>query len=251
MSPVLFTIGPYNVYAFGFFLVLSFISSTFIIWKLTKDELKEEEYLDAYLYTTIVTIFSARIGYIILHPEQFGLNILKYILVRQTPGLSFIIGILGGLIFLLGYIKKKKLPKLRMLDIFSIALSFGLGLVKIGEQLGGAGFGKETNFFISVRIAGVLGEHHPVELYEALLFFLLSFLLWILYKKVRERKFPEGMVFNVFAVVLFVSIFLLEFLKLYPVYLLGLSQKQIASLVLIVPSAYQLYNNIVVLRRKK
>lgn len=251
MLPVLFTIGSYNVYAFGFFLAIAFILSTFIVWKLTKDELKEEEYIDVYLCTSIAMLISSRVGYMLLHPEQFGFNILKYILVRETPGLSLIAGLVGGFCFLLWYTRTKKLHFVKSLDIFSIAISVGLGFVKIGEQLGGAGFGKETSFPLAVRIAGMAGTHHPAEIYEALLFFILALFLWLLYRKTYKRELPEGMVFYIFTIFLFLIIFLLEFLKLYPVYLIGLSQKQIASIVLVIPAIYKLITSIKLLRSKK
>ena len=43
MQPVLYSIGRYNVYSFGIFLALSFILSTFVIWKFAKEEFKEED----------------------------------------------------------------------------------------------------------------------------------------------------------------------------------------------------------------
>src|SRR3972149_2076530 len=108
MLPILFTIGPFKVYAFGFFLSLSFILSTFIIWKYAKEDLKESEYLDAFLYTSVIALITARIIYILFHFEEFGINILRYIVVRETPGLSLTGGLVGGFLFLWWYAKSQK-----------------------------------------------------------------------------------------------------------------------------------------------
>lgn len=232
MSPILFTIGSFNVYAFGFFLCLAFLFSTFIVWKWAKEELKEEEYLDAFLYTNIAALVSARLVYIIFHINDFGLTILKYILVRETPGLSLLGGLLGGLIFLFWYTRKTKENFWKLLDLFSVAGSFALVLAKIGEQLGGAGFGRETNLFLGVNIVGLPGRHHPVEFYEAILLAILTIILFIIYPKVKRNIYPQGLISYIFGLGLSLIIMLLEFLKVYPVYLYGASIRQIAAAVI-------------------
>lgn len=237
MFPVLFTIGSFNVYAFGFMLSLAFLFSTFIIWKNAKESLAEEEYLDAYLYTGIVSLISARIIYIVLHFNDFGLNFLKYIVVRETPGLSLLGGLLGGLIYLFWYAKKHQQHFWKMLDLFAVAGSFALILAKIGEQLGGASFGRETNFPLGVKIVGSVGRHHPVELYEAFVFTVLTIILMVIYRKAKRNIYPAGLVSSLFGLSLSANIFLLEFLKEYPVYLYGLSTRQFAALIIFAVTA--------------
>lgn len=233
MLPILFTIGPFNVYSFGFFLSLAFIISTFLVWKYASDDLKEEEYLDAYLYTNIVILVIARISFIITNFENFGGNILKYIVVRETPGLSLISGLAGGIVFLYFYARNKKYDFWHLGDIFAIALSFSLFLSKIGEQLGGAGFGKATDLFWGVRIAGITGKHHPTEFYEALLFLILALILTLVYRATIKKKI-NGFVLCLFSLYVSLVIFLIEFLKDYQVYLYRLSKRQIGALILII-----------------
>jgi prolipoprotein diacylglyceryltransferase len=230
MKPILFTIGNFNVYAFGFFLFFAFLISTFILYQLAKEEFKEEEYFDAFLYTSIVGIISSRIGFILMHFNTFGANILRYILVRETPGLSILAGLVGAIIFLYWYTRAYKLPFIHLLDIFSIVSAFALGLSKIGQQLGGAGFGSETTFFLSVQMVGRTGKFHPVELYEAILFFGLFSVLFFLYRKIQREKWPVGFIGCLYAVSVALIIFLLEFLKTHTVYLYGLSFRQLLAL---------------------
>ena len=234
MSPILFTIGKFNVYSFGFFLSLAFLLSTFVIWKYAKDELKEEEYLDAFLYTSFAALIFARLTFIILHFNEFGTNILKYIVVRETPGLSLFGGLLGGFVYLFWYTRRTKENFWKLLDLFSVAGSFSLILAKIGEELGGAGFGRETNFFLSVNIAGLPGRRHPVELYEALLLCILALVLVFVYQKSKRKIYPAGLVSSLFGAGLAIIIFLLEFLKEYRLYLYGLSLRQIAAIIIFV-----------------
>ncbi|MBI3379241.1 prolipoprotein diacylglyceryl transferase [Candidatus Gottesmanbacteria bacterium] len=234
MSPVLFTIGSFNVYAFGFFLSLAFLFSTFIVWKNAKEELAEEEYLDAFLYTSLASLIASRLGFILFHFNEFGLNFLKYIVVRETPGLSLVGGLFGGFIFLFWYARRIKRNFWKLLDLFSLASSFALILAKLGEQLGGAGFGRETNFFLGIKIIGLPGKHHPVELYEAFLLSILTLILYLIYKRVKRNILPEGLVASIFGIGLALIIFLLEFLKVYNLYLYGLSFRQVGVLILLV-----------------
>lgn len=227
MSPILFTIGKFNVYGFGFFLAVSFIFSTFVIWKYAKEEFKEDEYLDAYLYTSIIGLICARVFYIIFHFSDFGLNILRYIVVRETPGLSFEGGLIGTLIFLFLYSKRKKLNFYHLLDLFSVAGIVALVFVKIGEQLGGAGFGMETKSILGVRVIGLPGIRQPTELYEAVIYFTLSILLIILYNRSLKNKIPQNLVTCIFGMSVLLTSFALEFLKVREVYLYSLSLKQV------------------------
>lgn len=249
MKPVLYTIGNFSVYSFGFFLALSFIISTFIIWKYAKDEFKEEIYLDAYLYGSIVTLVAARAVYIFRNFSDFSANILTYILVSQTPGLSLLGGGVGGVIFLYWYCRHKKIKFNHFMDIASIAFSLALFFIKIGQQLGGAAFGRETDFFLKIRIVGLPNFHHPAELYEGIIFLLLFILLVILFKMQNRRKWPEGFVFYVFIILTAVTIFSLEFLKVYRVYLYGLSFRQWLSLMVILAVAVPLLGRLRVIKK--
>jgi len=234
MQPILFTIGKFNVYAFGFFLAVSFVFSTFVVWKYAKEEFKEEEYLDTYLYTAIAGLISARLVYILLHFSEFGANILRYILVRETPGLSLFGGMIGAFIYLWWYTKVKKYNFRKLLDLFAVTISIAMVFIKIGEQLGGASFGKETNSFLGVKIVGQIGRFHPVELYEAFLYLILSVALIILYNRTLKKSLPENTVACLFILVSALSIFALEFFKTSTVYWYGLSAKQIGSLLMLV-----------------
>lgn len=230
MIPVLFTIGPFNVYAFGFFLALSFLLSTFIVWKFAREEGKETEYFDAFLYTNIVAVIFARIGYIIFHPQDFGFNILRFLVVRETPGLSLLSGCVAGVIYLYIYARMKKYNFAHLTDLFSVAFSFCLIFVKIGEQLGGAGFGRESSWPFAVKIVGLTGRRQPVEAYEALVMILISIILLILFRKAQRRDIPRGITAIVCMGLTALTAFSLEFLKVSQVYLSYFTLRQWMSI---------------------
>lgn len=234
MFPILFTIGTFKVYTFGFFLALAFLFSTFFIWRYSRDELMEEEYLDTYLYTSIVMLIFSRMIYILFHIDEFGLNILRFIVVRETPGLSLLGGFLSGFLFLLWYSKRKNFNLSSLSDLFSIAFCFALIFAKLGELLGGAGFGSPTDLPFGVRITGLTDQRHPVELYEATLLTIIFALLIFIRGKTLSEKWPKGLLFCTFTLLLAVSIFTVEFFKPHGVYLYGMSLRQIVALLMII-----------------
>ncbi|OGG20385.1 hypothetical protein A3D03_06080 [Candidatus Gottesmanbacteria bacterium RIFCSPHIGHO2_02_FULL_40_13] len=248
MWPVLYTVGNFNVYSFSFFMALSFVISTFIIFKLGRDDLMEEEYLDLYLYTSIMALAAGRITYIALNFDRFGLNILKYILVREAPGLSLLGGLIGAFIFFWWYVRKHRYNFWHIIDVFSLTTCVGLIFAKIGEQLGGAGFGKETTIFLGVKIAGLSGYRHPVELYEGVVLLILAVIMFILYDKTKRKKMPSGTVFTLFVLILALSAFLFEFLKISDLYLYGLSLRQYICIFIILFISLPLYRRILIIK---
>lgn len=249
MDPVLFSIGPFNAYTFGFFLGLAFLFSTFIIYRYAKEEFKEEVYLDAYLYTGVIALFSSRVTYVLIHYNDFGFNFLKYFVVRETPGISLIGGGIGALVFLFWYCRRKKLDFISLADIFAIAVSFSLFLSKIGEQLGGAAYGRETFSAIGVRIIGLSGRYHPVELYESALFLFLTIILIWLRSVITRKKWVKGLLFYIFIVCSTLIYFVVEFFKVSRVYLYGLSARQLFAVLIFLLTVYPIILKVKVIRK--
>lgn len=225
MKPILFTLGTFHVFAFGFFLALAFVFSTYIVWKISREDLLEEEYLDAYLYANIAGLLSARILYILLNFHEFGWNVLKFIIFRNAPGLSLFGALLGGATFLYYYSKKHKLKFAKVTDTFSVAASFSLSLISLGEFIGGAHFGRVSSLPWAIAVPGLSGRRHPVEIYGVLLFFVLFMLLRFLYQKFHRSD--PGLLSYFFIFGLSVIVFILEFVKearVYLVHVLSLNQ---------------------------
>lgn len=248
MLPIMYTVGPFRVYLFGLFLAASFLVSTFVLYLLAREEFKEEEYMDAYLYTSIIALISARLFYIVLNADKFSLNILRIFVVRETPGLSLMGGLLGGFVFLSYYCRKKKLPLYHSLDIVSLSGSFGLALAKLGEFSGGASFGKETGMPLGVQLLGESVKRHPVEIYEAILFFILGTALYFIFRRGQRKKYPDGSVFCIFTLFYAVGVFLLEFLKEYSVYLGWLSIRQLVAVLVLTAISISCYKRLKIIK---
>jgi len=232
VKPILFMIGPFHVFAFGFFLMMAFLLSSFLVYKYGREELQEEALMDTFVYTVLFSLFGGRIFYILFHFEEFGANILKYLIVRDSPGLSLFGALGGGAVFLYFYTRRKKISFFKTTDIFSVVASFGLSLVSLGMLLGGASYGLKTSLPWGVRVAGLAGKRHPAEAYFAVIFFILFLLLHRLYRG-RLRKSTPGTLSILFLGSFSFSIFLLEFTRERSLYLYNLlSLNQLFSLII-------------------
>ncbi len=189
-----------------------------MIWKYGRENLIEEELMDTYVYTVFFSIIVSRFFYILLHPGEFGTKFLKYLVLREAPGLSLIGGLIGGAIFLFLYSRRRKLTFPKVADIFSLVLILGLSLASLGEFFGGGSYGKETKLPWGVHVVGVSGARHPVELYGSLLFFFLFLFLSFVYQKLLRRR-EEGTLSLIFLFCFAVVILVLEFFKEASVYL--------------------------------
>lgn len=239
MRPILFSLGPISISSFGFFAALAFLLATFLIWKNSAEELlfsknpiKEETLFDGVFTFVLSALLGARLIFVFSHFDQFGLNLLRWILIRQASGFSFLGGFLVGTFFLIIFCLRKKIDFWNMADLFSLGGSAGLSLALIGALLDGVGAGAMTTAPWGVLFVGLEGRRHPVQLFAAA-FFLFSFLIL---KRVRtwvfKKRLKEGVVSLCFIFLAGVTFFLLEFLKEGKLYLSGLNPSQLIYLTL-------------------
>lgn len=133
MLPVLFSFGPIKVYTFGVFLVLAFFWGSFFLWKLVRLTVyKEEEIFDGLFLSLGFALFFARFFYVIGNFSDFGLNLLKFILINGYPGLSLPGGLLGGFLFAYLFFFTKKRDFQAMVDYFIPPLFVALGFGFLG-----------------------------------------------------------------------------------------------------------------------
>ena len=89
-----------------------------------------------------LSFFSAGLGllisrliYVLLHPSADYLNPLVFILFPYFPGLSLPGGIIGGILFVILYNKRKKIPTGRILDFFALSFLTAIPIGLLGSQL--------------------------------------------------------------------------------------------------------------------
>jgi len=219
MLPVLLDLKFVKIYTFGVFLVLAFFWGMFFLWRNVKlISQKEEEIFDGLFVALGGGLFFARLFYVLLNFKEFGLSILKFILINGYPGLSLVGGLLGGFLSLWLFFRVKNINWLETVDYFISPLFLALCIGKIGSFFAGVDVGTETKFFLGIDYLGLAGKRHLVGLYEGLFFCLGTYLANKILMSVRREIFPRGFVFYFFCFYFSAVSLLLDKLKVNHLY---------------------------------
>lgn len=254
MYPELFKIGPLTVYSFGLMLGISFIVASYILTKeFERRKLGSNLATEITLLAIIFGIIGSKLFSIFENWEEFVNDPAG---VAFNPGgLTFYGGLILSIIVIWIYAKRKQIPFLVIADLTAPSLALAYGIGRIGCHLAGDGdYGIPTDLpwgtdysngtvppsvmFRGSEIAkrypgGVVPDDtplHPTPVYEFLIMLLIFFILW----KLRKREWPDGKLFMVYLVLAGIERFSIEFIRLNPRILFGLSEAQLISAAMII-----------------
>jgi phosphatidylglycerol:prolipoprotein diacylglycerol transferase len=259
MCPKIVTIGPFTIYGFGLMMGISFIVASILLSReLKRKKLDPDIGNTMTLIALIAGIAGAKILFLIENWQDF---------LRSPVGLTFSASGLtwyGGFLLAFGciyyYIRKKKYPFAKISDAGAPALILAYGIARIGCHLSGDGdYGIPTSLpwgtnyehgtyppSIAFRdfpeIArqfpgGIVPDNtplHPAPMYEFILCTLFFIILW----RIGKRKVPDGSVFMWYLILAGIERFSVEFIRINPPFLLGLSEAQFIALILIALGIY-------------
>ncbi len=255
MHPVLFELGWFNVYSFGFLLAVSFLVGIYVSsYRAKRVGVDPQHILDLSVYLIITGVVGSRLLYVAFHVGEFRSIVDVFALWQGGATLygGFLLAILAGYI----YSKKRNVEFFLLGDIVSPALALGIMFTRVGCFLSGCCFGKETTHALGVtfpwdspagayarEIAAVRGIDvvtlHPSQLYASFFGLVTLVLLLALQKKLTKR----GATFGLMLVCYGVFRFILDFTRFYEENMRvvgGLTLNQIISLALFVIGVYLL-----------
>jgi len=234
-SETIIKIGNFGIHYYSLMFVIAFLLGFKIMKKIYKKENIPANYLDPiFIYVLISTLLGARLGEVFFYNWGYFQNNLIEILIpiQKSMGDTFLFGLIknyrfigyrglashgatiGILIGLYLYQRKYKLKSfLWILDRVVIPISLGGCFVRIGNFFNSEIVGKYTSssFGVVFLNRNEFNPRHPAQLYEAIGYLLLFFLLQYLYKKGKGEK--PGFLIGVFFIVLFSIRFIIEFVK--------------------------------------
>lgn len=199
MYPTIIQLGPLHISSIGFFMTFAFLAASFLTWREAKREyLDEEAVLDVFLLSVAFGIVGARISFIFLYPDRFGINILRWLLPSWMPGFYLYGGIIVGIAAAFLISERRKLGFSKFLDAIIPGVIFAAALYKIGKWLDGSVIGVATESFIGLPVVGESGRFVPVALIEAIMFFAIFIVLvrvrnyFIVKRKIVGAQFLAG-----------------------------------------------------------
>lgn len=224
ISPVLFSIGSFELRYYTLCFLLAFVMSYIIMLRIFKKENKSQELLDQLsIYIFVGTLLGARLGHCLFYEfDYYKDHLLEMILpFRQINGEWTLtgfhglashggaIGILTGLYL---FCRKTKTNFIWLADRLVIVVAIAGAFVRFGNFFNSEIIGLPSDLPWAVIFAHIDEiPRHPAQLYEAFSYLLICLILWNIYN--RSKTLKPGFLFGIFFIMLFGVRFLVEFLK--------------------------------------
>lgn len=207
LSPILFSIGGFQIRYYGMMYVVAF----FVIMKLIKIRVKKNNMLPLnydgveriMLYGFFGAVIGARLGYVVFYNlGYFLLNPIEIILpfsfeggfkVTGISGMSYHGGLVGVIAGIVLFCKKAKVNTMQVMDIAAASIPLGFTFGRIGNFFNGELYGRATESFLGMYFPYARGDslRHPSQLYQAFFEGIFLFvILWFL----ANKKPPIGVV---------------------------------------------------------
>lgn len=248
-SPILFSFNGFNIYWYGFFILLSAVAAIIAAWYLAKlYNLKIDIIIDLAFWLIISGIIGARIYDVILEWSYFSNHLLDIFKIWQG-GLAIHGALIGGGLALYFYAKKYNYNFWQLAAITATVLPLGQAFGRFGNYFNQELFGYPTNLPWGIPIDIIhrpwqyfdYTYFHPTFLYESIgnliIFFILICWQICLIKKQKISEFNHILSVIIYAVLYSLLRFFIEFIRIdtTPI-LLGLRFPQFISLTIILLS---------------
>ncbi len=240
-----FYIGPLKIYFYGIIIMLGVLVAVQIsVMEAKRRELDSEIVWDMIPWLLIMGIIGARLWHVFTPSKSMGVGPEYYfthpieILNTRQGGLGIPGGVIGGVIALLVYTRKKKLSFLTWADIVVPGLALAQAIGRWGNFFNQELYGPPSTLpwaiFIDKahRLPGYeeFSTFHPMFLYESL-WSVLNFFLLLFLGRIYQAKLKAGDLFWIYLIVYPVGRFSLEFIRLDPSLVGGINANQITMAV--------------------
>lgn len=203
---------------FSIFSITAVLMGSFAFWRQARIEHYDEyQIMDTILWTLFYGLLLGRSFYALLHFDEFGLNPFYWLAILTKPGFHWAGLVLGSIIALIYMAKKHKWNEFVTLDLASMGAGVSHCLLNMGLFFSGASLGRSTDLPLAWLTFDSSQARHPVALYAAVIWLLLSFLLiwletkyrrFIWYQRYKGDSLPGFVFFVYLSLVGFVGLIL-------------------------------------------
>ena len=225
-------LGPVSLKTFGLMFALAFLAAGAVIARRFKELGKPTDWAYEMIFAGLAGgLVGARVYYLAQNWSDVHNDLVGNLF--SGSGLVWYGGAIGGAIAVCAWAWWRDFLSLTLLDVAAVPLALGYAIGRIGCQLSGDGdYGKASDLPWAMAYPdGTVPtnqEVHPSPVYETLAMGLVAWLLWNL----RDR-FRAGVLFAFYLVLSGLERFLVEFVRRNEDVLLGLTQPQLLSLLMI------------------
>ncbi len=196
IDPVFLEFGPLQFRWYGLMYLIGLTCAYFIIkhkvaskgLSITKDQV-----YDMIVYAAVGVFLGGRLGYTLFYNLPYYLQHPLKIFAVWEGGMSFHGGLIGTIIALLWFSKRRGIAPYAVADLAAGVTPLGLFLGRIGNFINGELYGRPTDVdWCMVFPAGGPACRHPSQLYEA---GLEGIVLFVALYLIDRRPTPPGTVF--------------------------------------------------------
>jgi len=253
VDPVLLHLGPLGIRYYGLLFATGFVIGYYLLRYMYKKEGAPLEEIDKMsLYVILGAVIGARLGHVLFYEPGYYLQNPGEILAVWHGGLASHGGAIGLAIGLWLYGKRSwNKSELYVMDRIAMLTPLAGSLIRLGNLFNSEIYGHETSLpwgFIFVR-NGDIFPSHPTQIYEAIGYLLIFFILWKMYRKLNGQ-IPRGHMVGWTLVLIFTLRFFVEFVKnvqvpweVNMVQTIGINMGQLLSLPFIVVGIYLIYRS--------
>ncbi|MYB88518.1 MAG: prolipoprotein diacylglyceryl transferase [Proteobacteria bacterium] len=214
IDPVIFSLGPLKLHWYGLMYAIGFLAFWGLAHTLAKKEhtvVQPDDVDDLFFYGMLGVVIGGRLGSVLFYNFSYFLGDPLYLFRIWEGGMSFHGGLLGVIVVLWVFHRKKGCSFLHLCDFVAPAVPVGLGAGRIGNFINGELWGRATDVPWGMVFPGADAlARHPSQLYQAFLEGLVLFVvLWLFVQKPR----PVGSVAGLFMLLYGVFRFMVEFVR--------------------------------------
>ena len=217
INPVIVSFGILQIRWYGLAYVLGFIIGLYLIKFISnkiKSSLNNKLLDDFFIWSILGVILGGRLGYIFFYQTSSIFSDPFNIFYIWKGGMSFHGGLLGLILSIFFYSKRKKIIFFQLADLISIVAPIGIFFGRLANFVNIELYGRVTDFKFAMIYPTIDSlPRHPSQLYEALFEGVFLFIIMYFYcvKYYKEKKY--GLSTSFFLILYSVFRFNLEFLR--------------------------------------
>jgi phosphatidylglycerol:prolipoprotein diacylglycerol transferase len=210
---------------YGLLFALGILSGYYFVKRIyLKENIPVKELDSLLIFVIIGTLLGARLGHCFFYePKYFLNNPIEILLpIKKIGGAYKFIGFqglashggaIGVFLSIILFSMKYKIELFKILDKIAIGIPISAAFIRLGNFMNSEIYGKPTDGSWGVVFHKVdLIPRHPTQIYEAISYIFIFFLINYLYTCTNYKK-TNGLIFGFFLFTLFIARFFLEFFK--------------------------------------
>jgi phosphatidylglycerol---prolipoprotein diacylglyceryl transferase len=225
MYPVLFEIFGFPISTFGVMLAVAFLAGTWLTaLRMREIGLDPDQATTMLIYAMVGGIGGAKLYFAVDVSLREGIPFTQLLFARE--GITFYGGLIGAITLVILGTRIHEIPTGPFFNCVCLAGSIGQALGRVGCFLVGDDYGRPTDGLFGIAFPQgappTLDKVHPTQLYESAWLFAVTAFLWA-----RRERSPR--LWAEYLMLAGIGRFAVEFLRVNPRVMLGLSEAQLIA----------------------